>query len=103
MGRDQLVASHVAHRPLDAPVEPADGQTVGRVEVGVRAVVLLRPVFHDSPVNRPVAIDGQPDSPTILAGVTEQPVEAMLPRPRSQRPSRTGPERRLVAGLSAHE
>jgi hypothetical protein len=68
----------VVHRPLLAPVNAADSEPVGLVEVEHGLVVLEFPVFDHQLVAGPVDVDRQFGKPAARPGVALQPVELVL-------------------------
>lgn len=68
----------VVELALIAPVDAAHGDAIWLVEVGHGLVVLALPVLDDQAVIGVERVDGQADTSAVCAGVTEEPVEAVL-------------------------
>ncbi|MFI9611391.1 IS3 family transposase [Streptomyces sp. NPDC052023] len=68
----------VVQRPLLAPMDAADGEPVGLVEVGYGLVVLEFPVLDHELVAGPVGVDRQFGPSAARPGVALQPVELVL-------------------------
>ncbi len=82
MQGDQFFSASVIQSSLEAPVHPAHRQPVRLVEVRSRTVMLQLAIFDDECAAGPVPIDRQTTGRAVLAGVSDQPVEQVLPRTR---------------------